>query len=311
MKKLIVVGLLSVFLVACGEKDENYYFEHQDKAREKINSCEEQMMKAFMNLDEKAGRAIEADNECKAAKAAIKKQRNIEYEKEKAEKEQQKRLAEEARLKAITDIETQLEKELSGKEWPAVISEYLKQAECQQRFFNQDEDLNCVAWKVIYDKAVETGKTDLAQYSFIDLNAQEPVYCGLDKRRGSACTVWAEARVARAEIDLKPLDIEALSTVREDYCTNGDYNTCNVWTKAWQVKNDVIVKQFVEDDELFVETYNNCFAEVTKIRQADLKWNERSRQEEAIVSSYPCDQARQAYRNRGMGVATYKQAIAR
>ncbi len=309
MKKLMVVGLLSIFLVACGEKDENYYFEHQDKAQEKLQSCEEQMMKAFMNLDEKAGRAVDADAECNAAKAAIKKQHNLEYEQKRAEEELQKRLAEEARLKAISDIEAQLEKELAGKEWNAVISEYLKQTDCQS--YSGGKEPNCIAWKALYDKAVEQGKAELIQYAFADLKMQEPVYCGLDKRRGSACTVWAEARVARAELDLNGLDIEALSAVTDDYCKNGEYNTCDVWKRAWQVKNDIIVKQLVEDDALFVETYNNCFAELTNIRQADLKWNEKNRREDAVVNSYPCNQAKQAYRNRGMGGIAYKQGIER
>lgn len=74
MKKIICILGIALIIVACGERDEEYFFAHQEKAKEQVKACEEQLMDALENSSMQQAEAISKDNECIAAKSAISKQ---------------------------------------------------------------------------------------------------------------------------------------------------------------------------------------------------------------------------------------------
>lgn len=93
MKKILLGVLVLGVLVGCGEKNEEYYFQNLDKAKDKIAVCEADLEKAFKNKDEKTFEKVSNNAECNAANDALKKQRQIEYEKAYKERELQAKLA--------------------------------------------------------------------------------------------------------------------------------------------------------------------------------------------------------------------------
>lgn len=309
MKKIIAAGLLSVLLVGCGEHDEEYFFKHQDKAETKLKSCEEKIYAAIEKNDEKAYEKAFNDKECHAANAALKKQRQLDYEKEVAERELKKQREEEARLKEIATEKAAILEQHKNATWQTTISEYLK-VECNQGFL-QAPSPSCAAWKEIYDEAVTSGKTELLQFSFLELKEKENEFCNLDKRSGSVCSVWEMATSEQGKAELDGLDLSAIETKKADYCKDGSYSTnCRVWTNEWNQKSEELIKHFLNEDEIFVQTYNSCLTEIDKIRQSNGSWDERHQGESTIRTNSPCLQAERAYTRRGMGYDPYKRYIA-
>ena len=81
MKKILLGVLVLGVLAGCGEKNEEYYFQNLDKAKDKMTACKADAEKAFKNKDEKAFEKVRNNVECNAASDALQKQRQIDYEK--------------------------------------------------------------------------------------------------------------------------------------------------------------------------------------------------------------------------------------
>lgn len=261
MKKIVLLGFISALLVACTPKDEDYYFKHLDKAEEKAKSCNSQLEKILMaGKDEKALAKLKADTECQAAFDALNKQKEIEREKERAERELKRQQELEAKQKAIKEAKNRISQSLTDKNWEEIIAEYLKQKECNN--LAQRNTPECMAWKEIYEEAFKSGEDQLSKENFETLTEQQATYCNLDKRPGSAC---------------------------------------DVWKKSWNTQNAAIVNQFINDDQRFVETYNQCYDTMEKIRQSDEGRRVKTQLEREVTGSYPCYQIKEAYSKRGLG----------
>lgn len=309
MKKILLIGIIAI-LAGCGDHDEAYYFKHQDKAKETLQSCEKRLENALMSGDEKSFESLMENTECKAADAALKKQRRLDYEKAEAERERLKKLEEEKRLQAIAEEKAIIRQEHAGKTWQQNISEYLK-IECQTGFM-QTPTAQCAAWEEYYQDAVAEGREALLQFSFEDLKERRNEFCNLDQRRGSACEVWEKARNEKGSEALAGLDLFALEDKKVDYCDDQSaFSTiCQTWKNAWRAKSDELVTLLTNNDDLFVESYNTCFNEIERIQQSESSWREKSQGESAIRNMSPCTQAATAYQRRGMGYSPYKAPIA-
>lgn len=303
------MGIALLLIVACSPKDEEYYFKNLDIAVDKASSCDQALIKAATINDEKTLLKLKEDQECQAAFNALRKQSQLERDRERAEEERQRAIEQAAREQEISDLKKSISQSLSGKNWQEVIAEYFKQDECQKLFLDRD-NYHCVAWKSLYEHALIEGKEQLSQESFADLNRKESIYCGLDKRRGSACDVWQQAREARVYQDLAGLDILALEALKEEYCSaKGEYQICAVWKERWQEQNKHVVDRLMKDDALFMERYNHCTTLVEEIRHSGKSWGERNRLEREIVNHYPCVQAAEAYRKRGLSRANFSTPV--
>lgn len=309
MKKILLMGFVAV-LAGCGDHDEEYFFKHQDKAKETVQSCEKRLEKALMSGDEKSFESVMENVECKAADAALKKQRRLDYEKEQAERERLKKLEEEKRLQAIAEAKALIHEAHAGKNWQQNISEFLK-IECKTGFM-QAPTAECAAWDEYYQDAVNEGREALLQFSFEELKEKKGEFCHLDQRRGSACEVWEKARNEKGSEALTGLDIFALEETKGNYCDDQSaFSTiCQTWKNAWRVKSDELVTFLTNNDDLFVESYNTCFNEIKKVQNSELSWGEKSKGENAIRNMSPCTQAATAYQRRGMGYNPYKAPIA-
>lgn len=311
MKKIIIMTAMATILVACGDRDENYFFENQEKAASHLKSCEEKLMNALENGDEKSFKAVQGDLECKAADSALKKQRQLDYEKEVAERELQKKLAAEKRLQDIAEEKAKIRAANEGNSWSQDISEYLKQ-ECPVQLWSEPS-VECAAWTEFYDDAVASGKSELSKLSFADLKTESKEYCSLDQRRGSSCAVWQEALAEKGVEELKGADIDTIEARRDEFCSDEVRNlaVCNTsWNRAWNDKNDELIKHFVDNDAEFVATYNQCVDKLDAVKAQNLPYDSRHTATIAITRTAPCQQAANAYTKRGMGYSPFDAKIA-
>lgn len=311
MKKIIIMGVLGAILAGCGDRDEEYFFKNQDKAKTVLKSCEEKLLNALENGNEKEFKALEADAECRAANSALKKQRQLDWEKERAEEELKKKLAQEARLKEIADEKAKIVAANSNNSWEKNVSEYLKQ-DCNVPLWGEPT-VACAAWIEFYDEAVAKGKAELAAFSFDDLKDKSKEFCALDQRRGSTCAIWQDALADKGVEELKGADIYVLEARRDEFCAQDISNlaVCNQsWRKAWDAKNEELVKYFTDNDAEFVQTYNQCVEQLDEIRDQKLGYFKMEEASRLITRKAPCQQAADAYSRRGMGYSPFKVKIA-
>lgn len=312
MKKIIVMSIIGIVLTACGDRDEDYFFKNQDKAKGTFKACEQKLYKALENGDEKEFKTIQSDEECKAADSALKKQRLINWEQEQAERERLKQLEEAAKRKEILDEKEKIEMAHQGNSWQQNISAYLKLDRCETHLW-QAPSTECAAWSEFYKDAVNEGETILSSFSFEELKEKENTFCALDKRRGSACEVWMNVRDAKGKAALSGLDLFEIETVKANYChqENSFSSICQTWNNAWRVKSDQLVAYYTNEDDAFMETYNLCMDEIESVQNSEGDWREKSERESSIKSMSPCSQAATAYQRRGMGYAPFRGKIVR
>lgn len=320
MKKILLGVLALGVLVGCGEKNEEYYFQNLDKAKDKMTACKADAEKAFKNKDEKAFDKVRNNPECRAADSALQKQRQIDYEKAYKERElqaklaaekkaEEKRLAAEKREADIAQFKKQLTDEHKDKAWQDRLTEVLKM-ECTRVY---DPTLECIAAEQLKEEAMNEGLQSLDASSFDEVVAKEKEFCSRDKREGSACTVWGKSLVQKTEVlvaELNIFDLEA--TNKEKFCGNNSfpYEVCRVWSKRWDEQSELLVKLFVDDFDLFKKTYNACVADVATIKSQKLGWSKESEAMNKITRYAPCYQASQAYSKRGLGYSTsFKEPI--
>ncbi len=329
MKKIILIGVLGAILVGCGDRDENYFFENQEKAASHLKSCEEKLMSALENGDKNKFETLRNDAECKAADSALKKQRQLDYEKEiaeyelqrkqrqldrekeEAERELQRKLAEEKRLQEIAAEKAKIIAANEGNTWDKEISEFLKQ-DCNPSGWGEPT-VECTAWIEFYDEAKAKGKKALAQLDFVDLKAQSKEYCSLDQRRGSSCAIWQEALAEKGVEELKGADIDTIEARKDEFCADEIRNlaVCSTsWRQAWNDRNEALIKHFVDNDQEFVQTYNSCVDQLTAVEDKKLPYDQRYKEKSAITQTAPCQQAGNAYTKRGMGYSPFDAKIA-
>lgn len=320
MKKILLSVVVLVGLVGCSEKNEEYYFQNLDKAQDKMTACKADAEKAFKNKDEKAFEKVRNDAECRSADSALQKQRQIDYEKayeerklqeklEAEKKAEEKRLAEEKRNADIAQLKKQLDEDNKAKSWQDKLTEVLKM-DCT-RVYNPT--LECIAAEQFKEEAMNEGLKSLEASSFDEVVAKENEFCSRDKREGSACTVWGKSLVQKTDTLVAELNIFDLEATNKDkFCGNNSfpYEVCRVWSKRWDEQSALLVKVFMDDFDVFKETYNACVADVATVKSQKLGWSKESEAMNKITRYAPCYQASQAYSKRGLGYSTsFKESI--
>lgn len=321
MKKIIGIAVLGAILAGCGDRDEAYFFEHQDKAEAHLKACENKFMKAIEKEDEKALIALEKDPECNAAQEALAKQAQLDWEKEIAQRELARKVAEEKRLQAIAEEEAKRAQEIADMKativannkdlsWEKRVSEFLKQ-DCKSGWGTPTAE--CAAWFEFYDEAVTEGKAALAQVDFEVLRGGSKEYCSLDQRSGSSCAVWQEALAEKGAKELEGAEIDVIEARKEEFCGDGLGNLAvcrDSWRSAWRIKNEALVKFFVDNDAEFITVYNSCVDQLDAVNAQNLRYAAKSEAKSRITDAAPCKQAANAYSNRGMGYSAFKVKIA-
>ncbi|WP_133243536.1 hypothetical protein [Ignatzschineria cameli] len=117
MKKRVTMGIALLLIVACSPKDEEYYFKNLDIAADKASSCDQALIKAATINDEKTLLKLKEDQECQAAFNALRKQSQLERDRERAEEERQRAIEQAAREQEISDLKKSISQSLSGKNW--------------------------------------------------------------------------------------------------------------------------------------------------------------------------------------------------
>ena len=128
--------------------------------------------------------------------------------------------------------------------------------------------------------------------------------CKLDQRQGSNCSVAKSALEEKATEDLANADIQTIESQKPLYCAEDIYslNACRKsWEEAFDRENEKHVKFFTDNDDEFITTFNSCADKIAAIEEQNLEWNEKNTLERKITEAYPCYQAKEAYRKRGMG----------
>lgn len=310
MKKILLGVLVLAVLAGCGEKNEEYYFQNLDKAKDKMAACKADAEKAFKNKDEKAFEKVRNDVECNAASDALQKQRQIDYEKKIQEQELEKKLAAEKREAEIAEFKKKLIEEHKEQPWQDKLTSALK-FECQRVMFAEPA-IDCVAWESFQTDAINEGLKSLEASSFDEVVAQEKEFCSRDKREGSACTVWGKSLVQKTADSVAKLDLFELEAQKGQFCDNKvlPYQVCQTWNKRWDEQSALLVKLFVDDFDLFKKTYNACVADVATVKSQKLGWSKESEVMNKITRYAPCYQASQAYSKRGLGYSTsFKEPI--
>lgn len=262
MKKTLgIITVAFLGLTACKEKDQAYYFANIDEAKSKIQQCKQQMKEAFKAKDEKAVKELTSENsECSVADRALKEHRKQEYEREIQERKA-KELAE------IEAIRTKLQAEYANKNWQEVTKAvansecvslfgFSKKTECQALEAVYNEKTSSVVTELksqnleellaqrqtyckqdqrpysacsIWEKATtEVAKTAFANVQYVDLVAQEEVYCEKD-----------------------------------DYMKTRQ--PCKTWEETIKAKNQEQINQFVQDYEKLKAAYNQCVDQVAGV----------------------------------------------
>lgn len=206
IRMLFVLSVLSCFLVGCGDKDDEYYINHIDKAQEKMNDCEKQMTKAFTKRDKAAIEKIRKNTECQSARDAIMVHQRIELEK----KQQEKEAKEKAELAAAREAAA---KEYGKQTWQQYIVTYAN-SDCAESFFTKNN--KCQAMEEIYKDKFQQGKDELYQIPFEKLSLAEDTYCKQDKRRYSACQIWKEV-VDKQEKEIVENYVKNYAALKTDY----------------------------------------------------------------------------------------------
>lgn len=298
MKNLKVIGLILIAglgLTGCEEKNQEYYLKHIDSAKEKLEECRNDLNKAFRQNDEKLFEKIKNNTKCQAVENAIKEDRILQ-----AKLEQERKAAEE---KLALEIEiTAIKNQIADKSWKKSINEYLKVEGCNVLFSAPSP--KCKAWEIVYNEKVDEGKKELKQLSFEAIKEQMMSLCKLEQRRGSNCAVAQSALEEKATEDLANADIQTIESQKPLYCAEDIYslNACRKsWEKAFDRENEKHVKFFTDNDDEFIRTFNSCADKIADIEAQNLKWNEKNTLERKIAETYPCHQAKEAYRKRGMG----------
>ena len=71
MKKILLCFFIVIGVVGCSEHDQEYYFNHIDKAKEKVQECKAQLKEAMVSRNKVKFTEILKDNECNAAQNAV------------------------------------------------------------------------------------------------------------------------------------------------------------------------------------------------------------------------------------------------
>lgn len=257
MKKLLIIALTSsLFLTACGEKNEEYYLSNIDKAQAKLEVCEADMMKAMMSQDESAAQKLAEDKECNYAIKAVQEHKRLirEAEIKKAEAEKEA---------ALSLLREKTAKEYTGLTWQDSIKKY-SQSECSKSsFFRSDE---CGVEHEFYLSALEKGKAELGELGFMKLKDEFDTYCSKDARQFSECTVWQEAVKEQGNNYLNQLTLEELVDNHANYCPPSQrgafslnrHPACEVLNNVNIQKTKDRVKELVDNHELLKEQYNDC-----------------------------------------------------
>lgn len=308
MKKIVLSVVVVGVLAGCGEKNEEYYFQNLDKAQDKMAACKADAEKAFKNKDEKAFEKVRNDAECQSASDALQKQRQIEYEQKVQARELEKKLAAEKRAADIAAFKNTLITEHKDKGWEDKLTEALK-VECRPTF--SEPTVECAAWKVFQNETIEEGLKSLDNSSFDEVVAKENEFCSRDKREGSACTVWGKSLVQKTESIVAELNLFDLEAQKSQFCDNKSlpYQVCQAWSKRWDEQSALLVKVFMDDFDVFKETYNACTQDIANIKSQKLGWSKESDAVNAITRFAPCYQASQAYTKRGLGYTAFKEPI--
>lgn len=278
-KKIRLFLLASAFLVACTDKDKDYYLSHSDKAEEKYEACEAELKEAFFQRDKDAlEKLYSKDSECTYAKQA-----HMKHKKELREKQ---RRAEEAQIQAEVDQAlSKLEEQYGAMPWQAYTS-YFATSECGKQWFVKKTDYACKAMTALYEKKEQAGLTQLRKQGFDTLRTQKKKYCGRDARAKSPCDIWKKAVEEQGVEELEKLDFVDLLAKQEAICQSDWYApACRAFEKVKNQKEAAVIKNYVDNYEQLKTDYNQC---VDKYSKAN--WSQQAK----ISGSYPCRQTMRA-----------------
>ncbi|MGQ0286568.1 hypothetical protein ACT2CV_05120 [Pasteurellaceae bacterium 22721_9_1] len=294
MKKIILF-ILCFGVVACSEKNKEYYLANPDKAEQKWQQCRKAMDNAFMSNDKSSFEKTEKDPECKASREAI-----IELRKQ---KEEQERLEKEAKEKAaIEEARQKLDQEFGQLDWQEFTRQFVN-TQCATNYIRED-DYPCRALKSIYDEKTSKAKAELTKLTFADLLGQEKQYCGRDQRKFSACSVWEEAitEVGKSHFDAIPF--QELEKINDKFCVYDGRRlaACHIFEKVKKQKGKEIINAYVQNYDGLKQDYNQCVKRLAEIGDNWKKYKER----EAVSNYYPCPQARDARSQLGLPYDNFK-----
>ncbi|MBN6709768.1 hypothetical protein JFL47_00730 [Haemophilus haemoglobinophilus] len=288
MKKWIFC-LMAFGLVACSEKDEQYYLSHPEQAQEKAKQCRNQENEALIKGDKEAYRKIENSKECQAARSGLR-----EYERQQQEK---RRLEQEAKEKAaIEEIRNKLDKEFGQLDWQEFTRQFVN-TQCATGYIRND-DYACRALKSIYDEKISQATKELAKVSFNELLAQEKKYCARDQRKFSACSVWEQAIDEVGKSHFEAIPFNELEKLKENFCVYDGRRlaACRIFEKVKTQKEQDIVNAYVKNYDNLKRDYNQCVESLAQIGNDWKKYEQRL----AVSDHYPCPQAREARSKLGL-----------
>lgn len=289
MKKLSTLLSISglLFLIACTEKDSDYYQKNPEKAKAKIKACEDKLIQAFSKNDKAALKKVEEDSGCDAADKAIKAIKKAEREAERT---------------AIENENKALLEKYGDLDWKAFIKVY-RQDQCQFHFILPrkltEKEAECEVLNRHYEKLIAAAENDFANQPFDALIKKEKSLCALDKSIPSPCSIWKNALVKSAKNTFKDTNYEALFEQRKTYCeiqSEFKYDFCRVYENILAEKKEMVVNQYVQDDQLFTTEYNNCYQKsLTTQAKGFYSGGEILAREDAV-----CHAVGQAIRHRGL-----------
>ncbi|MDG6882162.1 Uncharacterised protein [Phocoenobacter uteri] len=295
-KSILFLGLSTLVLTGCSEKDKAYYLSHIDDAKTKFKQCEKRMFEAMSSRDQEKFEAVGKDKECVAAEQALREDRKIQAEK--------KRLEEEALQKAeVSKARKQLDKKFANLDWKETAYQYVN-SDCAKKFFIAPNNYECRAFKEIYDEKAEQGKQELLKNSLEQLVTSKKAYCSKDQRRYSACDIWKSAVKEQSKVEFSALDFDQLHRQSNKYCNYGSqyYDACSTLEEVAREKENMIIDQYVKNYESLKKDYNQCVTKLAKIGDSYKVYKQRAE----IAENYPCPQAHLARLKLGLPFDNFK-----
>lgn len=306
MKKITFTSILvaTLSLSACNEeKDQVYYLKNIDKATAKKSECEAKIKQAIKAKDEATLNKIKQDAECHAAHNAVREDRRIKVEQEKAAQEALEQ-------EEIKKEKIRLTQQLGQLDWQAV-AHYFVNSDCAKYGINEGgfgipaENYICRATAQLYKEKAEQGKQILLSSPYEALRKEEKTYCNQDKRKYSACSIWEEALGIQAKSFFEQMDFAALEKQRDDYAMWGNKHPFSVkqaFEQIFKERENAIIENYTKQYGSLKQDYNQCVEQLSTIKD-DLK---NYQQRQAIFAYYPCSQAQKARVKLGLNDDDFK-----
>lgn len=225
-KSNVTICLILALLSGCGDRDEAYYENNFDEAKQKITSCQKERLELIANRKyTEASRVFQGGTECYFAKKVVEneqRRKHEEYLKAKEEKENRKKEEVfESIKKEYGNLSTQeyvnifLSSDCARKKHK-IINNY----DIDKKYYERNKNYKCLGMIRFYLVHKDRLLQNLSKLNLESLIKQENDYCKRDKRELSVCSIWAKGVQTKTKNTFAEMSYQELIKNSSPYCND-------------------------------------------------------------------------------------------